>query len=351
MVVTRADVARMAGVSPAVVSYVLNPGSRPVSRAARERVETAVRTLGYRPNAVARALRRSSTMSIGLMVPDLANPAISAVARCIEDIAYDLGYVLFLGTVGTDPAREERYLRTYVDRQVDALILIGSHRPELVTELTRNGLPILVLDRVSEGLGVSTVTPEAFESSSALVKHLIVEHGHHRIACVTGPKRRTGIAADRVAGWRHALDEAGLDSDDSMVFFGEEVTRASGHLGTGHLLDSVRPTAIFTSSDVQAVGVIGAIRERDLLVPMDIAVVSCDASELAERAFPGLTSAGADPMAVARMTMDRLMEKLVPDRAAKSGGASESAASTSPLEETHDVVPTSVTYRRSCGCN
>lgn len=337
----------MAGVSPAVVSYVLNPGSRPVSQAARARVEAAVSTLGYRPNAIAQALRRSSTMSIGLMVPDLANPAIAAIAHSIEDIAYDLGYVLFVGTVGSDAAREERYLRTYVDRQVDALILVGSHRPELVTEFAHNGLPIIVLDRVPDGLGVSSVVPEAFESAAAIVRHLIVDHGHQRIACVTGPREGTGTAAERVAGWRHALDESGLASDDSLLYYSDAVTRVSGHVAAGALLDSAAPTAFFTSSDVQAVGVIGAIRERDLLVPHDLAVVSYDGSELADRAFPGLTSVGADPLAVARLVMDRLMAKL---SAQSRGSKSDHRTAAAKTSETHDVVPTTIVFRRSCGC-
>lgn len=372
MVVTRADVAAMAGVSPAVVSYVLNPGGRPVSVAARARVEDAIKTLGYRPNAIAQALRRSSTMSIGLMVPDLANPAIAAVAHELEDIAYDLGYVMFLGTIGSDPAREQRYLRTYVDRQVDALILIGSHRPGLVTEIAGNGLPVIILDKVPTDLGLSSVVPDAFASSDAIVRHLIEDHGHTRIACITGPKDGTGISADRVAGWRHALDEADLSSDESLIYYADAVTRASGHTATKLMLDSAlpadsRPTAFFTSADVQAVGVIGAVRELGLFVPGDVAVVSWDASELAARAFPGLTSVGPDPAEVARLTMQRLISKLTtpssttkPDRktieSASAAGLRHphvSAAMPPNLDrwaETHDVVATTVTYRRSCGC-
>lgn len=134
MTVTRADVAKLAGVSPALVSYVLNPGSRPVSADARSRIEAAIRELDYRPNAIAQALRRSSTMSIGMMVPDLANPSIAALVREIEDIAYDLGYIMFVGIVGHDPEREERYVRKYVDRKVDALVVIGAHRTDVLSQ-------------------------------------------------------------------------------------------------------------------------------------------------------------------------------------------------------------------------
>lgn len=367
MVVTRADVAAMAGVSPAVVSYVLNPGGRPVSVAARARVEAAIHTLGYRPNAIAQALRRSSTMSIGLMVPDLANPAIAAIAHAVENIAYELGYVLFLGTIGADPDREERYLRTYVDRQVDALILVGVHRPELVIEIAGDGLPAIVLDRVLPGLGASSVISDAFTSSASIVRHLIDVHGHRRIACITGPRRESGLAADRVAGWRHTLDAVGLPSDDSLVVYTDEVTRDSGHAAAQTVLARAAPTAIFVTADVQAVGVIGAIRELDLLVPADVAIVSWDSSELAVRAFPGLTSVGPDATQLARVTMDRLIAKLAPlPTALKTDRHAIDAASatgvrhpqmtplTPPVTrwvETHDEVPTTVTYRRSCGCS
>lgn len=335
MAVTRADVAQRAGVSPAVVSYVLNPGSRPVSAGARSRIEDAIRELGYRPNAIAQALRRSSTMSIGLMVPDLANPVIAAVAREIEDIAYDLGYVLFVGTVGHDAAREKRYVRTYVDRQVDALILVGAHEPDQLAGIAKQGIPVLVLDAVPHGIGLSSVVPESVESAAEAVRHLIEAHGHKRIACVTGPSDAHGIAKDRLKGWRQALEQAGLPTDDSLVYRGAEFTRSSGHVGAQALLDSARPTAFFVASDVQAVGVIGAIRDKHLVVPGDIAVVSYDGSELSARAFPGLTTVDPGIPAIAALAMKRLISKL--DK--------------SNLAETHDVLPASLVIRRSCGCN
>lgn len=335
MAVTRADVARRAGVSPAVVSYVLNPGSRPVSVGARARIEDAIRELGYRPNAIAQALRRSSTMSIGLLVPDLLNPAIATIAREIEDIAYDLGYVIFMGTVGHDLSREKRYLRTYVDRQVDALILVGAHAPDVLVEIAAQGIPVFVLDEIPRGLGLSSLVSEGKHSSAEAVRHLIEVHGHSRITCVAGPSNAAGMARDRVDGWRTALEQAGLPADESLIYRAADFTRSSGNIAALTLLDTVAPTAFFVSSDVQAVGVIGAIRDRNLLVPGDVAVVSYDGSELGARAFPGLTTVDPRLSEVARVTMQRLIAKL--DK--------------SDLSETHDVLPASLVIRRSCGCD
>lgn len=335
MAVTRADVARRAGVSPAVVSYVLNPGSRPVSAAARARIEAAIKELGYRPNAVAQALRRSSTMSIGVMVPDLTNVVDAALARAIEDIAYDLGYVLFVGSGGNDPVREEKYLRNYVDRQVDALILFGARDPRAVREIAGPLMPVIVLDRVTEGLGVSTVVPESRESSRQIVEHLIQAHGHTRIACISSEGGPRSLMHQRVLGWRDAMAAAGLPSDDRFLVTSRMPTRESGAAAALAMLDSVNPTAFFTTSDMQAIGLIGAIRGRGLLVPNDVAVVSFDNSELAERAFPGLTSVDAHSRDIARQAMHRLT------------GALDSKS----REETHDVIDSDIAYRRSCGCD
>lgn len=333
MAVTRADVARLAGVSPAVVSYVLNPGSRPVSAGARARIEEAILTLGYRPNAIAQALRRSSTMSIGLMVPDLRNSFVATIVRRIEDIAYERGYVLLVGTVGQDLEREKRYLRTYTDRQVDALIMIGAHLAHLV-ELAAQRIPITVLGTIPHGLGISSVTSEPTESSALAVQHLITVHGHTRIACVTGDSSGAVHLDGRVDGWKRALDTAALPSSESFLRRTPNFSRESAFAATLDLLDRVSPTAIFATTDTQAAGVVAAIEERGLRVPDDIAVVSWNGSETAAYARPALTSVDPDPGAVATTIMSRVMATLTK----------------TDLTETHDSVPVSFVVRGSCGC-
>jgi len=331
MAVTRAEVARRAGVSPAVVSYVLNPGSRPVSAAARARIELAILETGYRPNAIAQALRRSSTMSIGIMVPDLANPAIASLVRAIEDIAYDAGYVLFIGTVGTDRGRENRYLRTFVDRQVDALIMVGASADHL-EDIAAEKIPVLVLDSIKHGLGVSSVVAESRESSANAVRHLIEEHGHLRIACISGSADASRLLEERVTGWRDAIEAAGLPADDSLV--GRDDGADGGYTAAKALLTSAKPTAFFVTTDTQAVGVIRAIREAELFVPQDVSVMSFDGSELAARAFPGLSTVDPNIALIAATAMTRVLARL----------------SKSDLAETHDVLPTTLLLRRSCGC-
>jgi len=146
--VTRADVARRAGTSTAVVSYVVNDGPRPVAAETRQRVLDAIAELGYRPNRVAQALRGQRSRVLGLIVPDISNPFYAELARVIENSADLLGYTLVLGNSEQDAQRELRYVRTFLDRQVDGLFLIsGSSSEELMTLSSEVAIPFVLLDR------------------------------------------------------------------------------------------------------------------------------------------------------------------------------------------------------------
>lgn len=194
---------------------------------------------------------------------------------------------------------------------------------------------MIVLDRIEPGLGLSSVHPESRDSARLAVEHLVEVHGHTRVACIGGPPSVGGTAEDRVRGWRDALEGAGVPSGDELLHRATAFSRTAGYAAALDMLDRAEATAVFVAADVQAVGVIGAIRERALMVPRDFAVTSFDGSELAARAFPGLTSVNTHVPAVARKAMDRLLAKLdKPD-----------------LSETHDVIDAELEIRRSCGCD
>ena len=137
--VTRSDVARLAGVSTAVVSYVVNGGPRPVSEPTAARVRDAIERLGYRPNTTARALAIGSTKSIGLVVPDSTNPFFAEYAWQIQRAATDLGYAVLITNTGFDPVVEERSVLDLCDRQIDGLLLARASGLLRVGELSRGG--------------------------------------------------------------------------------------------------------------------------------------------------------------------------------------------------------------------
>src|SRR5690606_12214742 len=116
--VTRGEVAARAGTSPAVVSYVLNDGPRAVAEATRARVLAAVEALGYRPNSIARSLRTSRTMTLGLIVPDTSNPFFGEASRAIEDAAFERGYMVVVGNAVESAQRQNSYIRAFADQRV-----------------------------------------------------------------------------------------------------------------------------------------------------------------------------------------------------------------------------------------
>ncbi len=331
MPVARAEVARLAGVSPAVVSYVVNGGPRPVAPLTRERVQAAIDKLGYRPNTAARALRGQRTRSIGLLIPDDGNPFFTELSRAIEDVAFEHDYVLLVGNALGDAEREATYLRTFVDRQVDGVIVISvqSH-PELAI-VTDAGVPVVVLDRVAAASGVSTVVADHAGGAGLGVQHLI-DHGHRRIGCVAGPAS-IASAVLRVNGWATALGNAGLPATRALVT-GRPFSLAGGYDAARRLLSRrSRPTALFVSTDVQALGVLRACRDLGLDVPGDVAVVCFDGTTSARYSVPSLTVVQQPLDLVTRLAVERLL-----------GVGDDKPA------QGDDVVAVDLVVRESCGC-
>lgn len=285
---TRNDVARLAGVSNAVVSYVVNGGPRPVAEETRVRVLDAIERLGYRPNGAARALRLARTSTIGLLVRDNTNPFFAEFAHAVEDAAFARDHAVLLGNSSGSAEREASYLGAFLDRAVDGLMIIGLSDSPRFDDVFERGTPLVVLDRVPSRPGLAVVVVDNTGGARLATRHL-VEHGHEAIGCVRGP---AGIAAadERVAGWRSALRSARLPHPRTLVAVGE-FTREGGYRATRELLGRTPgPTALFVSSDVQAIGALSAVREAGLRVPADVAVVSFDGTDESAFTDPPLTA-------------------------------------------------------------
>ncbi|RYX89334.1 MAG: LacI family transcriptional regulator, partial [Comamonadaceae bacterium] len=285
--VTRNTVAARAGVSTAVVSYVLNNGPRPVAAETRDKVLRAIAEMGYRPNTVARALRSRRTMTLGLLVPDSSNPYFAELAKALEDSAFDKGYALLMANSSNDAERELSQLRALVARQVDGLLVVRTGATGSLQAEVPEDTPLVLLDRAIDRDVFSSVTADNFGGARAGVEHLI-SHGHHRIGCISGPADLPA-ARDRERGWAAALSDAKLQADEELVFR-SPFSREGGYFAAQSLLAlSSRPTAVFASSDLQAVGALRACHEAGLRIPEDIAVVSFDGTLESEFTWPPLT--------------------------------------------------------------
>lgn len=293
--VTRDDVARRAGTSTAVVSYVVNDGPRRVSAPTRARVLRAIEELGYRPNGFARALRSTRSRLLGLVVPDNSNPFFAELARVIEDEAFSRGYLLLLGNSTEDDQREAAYVREFLELRVEGLLLISSSDvPRTATDTpTMQALRgartcTVILDRAITGIDAAFLSVDNAGGGYMATRHLL-EHGHRKVTCLAGPSGNLPAEA-RTRGWRRAMREAGRTLDRSMLLR-SRFRREDGHRVMRALLaTAVPPSAVFAESDEQAIGVLRAAAECGLRVPGDLAVVSFDGIPESRFTQPALTT-------------------------------------------------------------
>lgn len=335
--VTRKDVAQLAGVSPAVVSYVINDGSRPVAPGTRARVVAAIDALGYRPNRLAASLRSNKSHTVGVLVPDSSNPFFAELARAIEDAAFDRGYTILLGNAKEIPSREVAYVCEFLDRQVTGIAIIPSDGPaEWASHLVGREVPCVMVDRQIVEIGaLADLEPPIVRSAGEqggyeAVRHLL-EHGRRRLGFVAGPE---GLpqAEERIEGARRAIRERSLDPDAVPIRRGP-FNVAAGYRETRDLLaEHPELDAIFISSDIQALGVLRALTEAGRTVPEDVALVSYDGIQLSGYTSPPLTTVQQNFVELGREVLDALV-----------GDRDPSAARST-------VVGTSLRVRSSCGC-
>lgn len=282
------EVAESAGVSYATVSHVIN-NTRLVSPETRERVLEAMVKLNYHPNALARSLRQGKTNTIGLVLPDSANPFFAEISRSIEDEAFKKGYSVILCNTESDTKRELFYVDLLSKKQVDGIVFVaaGEQADSLDFLLGRN-LPVVMIDRNIPNVEVDAVLTD-HQLGGWLATHHLIELGHKRIACIAGPSSITP-GAERLIGYRKALEEAGIPFDESLIIRGDYHAQSGMDITQSILQMNPRPTAIFALNDLMALGALRAAAEAGYVIPRDLAVVGYDDLEISRFTNPPLTT-------------------------------------------------------------
>ncbi len=306
--VTMKDVARRAGVSVTTVSHVINE-TRFVSEELRARVYQAMRELNYRPNAIARSLRRQRTHTIGMIVPDISYPFLAEVARGVEDRGFELGYNVILCDSDGDLERESDYIELLLERKVDGIVFVAAGESSShVQALIEQGVPVVVCDRELPGTEVDTVIADNVESGRLATEHLI-GLGHRRIGCIAGPEGLC-ISDKRLEGYRRALEEHGLPLREELVVHAN-FRCLGGYEAMGALLSLDQPpTAVFACNDLMAVGAICAASQRRLRIPQDVAIVGCDDIALASFTNPSLTTVAQPKREMGVIAVEMLVERI-----------------------------------------
>lgn len=309
MPVTIEDVARHAGVSIRTVSRVIN--KRPdVAASTRQRVQDVIDALGYRPNTLARSMITGQTMSIGIVLPDIANPFFGRAIRGCEDFLNEAGYSILLCNTDEDLKKEQEYLALLLDRRVDGVIIWGSRGEcDILEAVLGVELPVVTVDCHAFCGNVVNINVQNHEGARMATHHLI-EVGHTQIGFLAGPATRL-TAKRRLSGYQQAMADAALTPLVAPLV-GEAVPSVlQGYEGAKQLLSVAdRPTALFTYNDLMAAGALLAARYLDLRVPDDVAIVGFDDILMSAMMDPPLSTIRIPQYELGRLTGEKVLSLL-----------------------------------------
>jgi LacI family transcriptional regulator len=308
------DVAAHAGVSVATVSNVLN---RPdiVARPTRERVSASIRQLGFVRNESARQLRAGRSRTIGLVVLDVANPFFTDLARGVEDEANKAGLAVILCNSDDQERKEKQYLELLEEHRVQGVLItpvVGAG--SRLARLQRRGTPVVLVDSRSPSRGQCSVAVDDVLGGDLALSHLL-SAGHERIAYVSGPRSIRQVA-DRYEGALQALQRAGRTADDLHVIDVGALNVAAGQKAGAELAAlpaAGRPTAVFCTNDLIALGVLQEMTRHRIRVPEDISIVGYDDIDFAAAAAVPLTSVRQPRQQLGRTAARMLLEEAAAD--------------------------------------
>ncbi|MFG3039514.1 LacI family DNA-binding transcriptional regulator [Streptomyces sp. NPDC048330] len=299
---TMKDVAARAGVGLKTVSRVVN-GEPGVTADTERRVQEAIEILGFRRNDSARVLRKGRTATVGLVLEDLADPFYGPLSRAVEEVARAHGALLINGSSAEDPEREQELALALCARRVDGLIVIpaGDDHRYLEPEI-RAGVATVFVDRPAGRIDADAVLSDSFGGARDGVAHLIA-HGHRRIGFI-GDRPRIHTSAERLRGYRTAMEDAGLPVRDAWVSLGSTGPERVG-AAVRELLAGPEPvTALFAGNNRVTVTVVRALAGH----PRPVALVGFDDIELAD--LLGVTVIAQDAAALGRTAAERLFRRL-----------------------------------------
>lgn len=303
------DVAARSGFSTATVSRCLNFPAQ-VSDKTREKVMTAIAELGYSPNFGARAMAAQRTNTIGAIIPTMENAIFARGIQAFQEELNDHGYNLMVASSSYRADQEERQIRSLVARGADALLLVGHQRdPAIYQFLSAQRVPVLVTWAFTPGAQNASVGFDNRKSMAQLARE-VLRLGHRRLAMISAEVSSNDRASARFQGIRDAMAEAGLH-DDALSLVETPYGIETGAEAFAHLMQSeAPPTAVFCGNDVLAVGALGRARELGIDVPGDVSILGFDDIELAQVAYPKLSTVHVPHREMGRTAARALIKSL-----------------------------------------
>jgi len=303
------DVAKAAGVHSSTVSRVINRNPN-ISKETAEKVLSTIKKMGYIPNILARGLKTKKIQTIGMLIPDIANPFFAGLARGVEDTANIHGYNVILCNTDDLLSKEKTYIRLLEERQVEGLILATAKiRDNIIGELEKSRFPYVLLSRNIKGIHKNSISIDDI-AGGYLATNYLINLGHRNIAHITGPYNTT-VAQDRIKGYKKALQDFRVPFNKAYVSEGDFRIKGGYQAMKRFLRLKIPPSAVFTANDLLAFGAIEAIRENGYDVRADFSIVGFDDIRLSSYLSPPLTTIRQPILEMGSMAISKLLERII----------------------------------------
>jgi LacI family transcriptional regulator, galactose operon repressor len=351
------DIARLAGVSKATVSRVLN--QKPdVDPTTRERILRLMEEWSFVPSITASGLAGGRSRVIGILIPSLTWPSIPEIMRGVSEVVEQTPYELLLYSITHEQDRTEKIQRDVIDRILATKLAAGllavfpGQSSQHLTKLHEQGFPIVMIDDQAEPSSIPWVGACNRKGSYAATRYLL-RLGHRRIAYIQGPSKFL-VSCERYQGYCEALCEAGITLDPTLVMEGDFMPSGGRGCASKLLTMEERPTAIFAANDLMAYGVLEAAEEYGLQVPDDLSLIGFDDIPLSAHTRPALTSVRQPFYSIGQRAIELLLSLLESPRPLNHGwypGSVQSYSSFSSVKQSDPIrirLATNLVVRASC---
>ncbi|MCZ0755748.1 LacI family DNA-binding transcriptional regulator [Anoxybacillus sp. J5B_2022] len=314
--VTMADVAKLANVSKSTVSQYLNKRYEYMSEETRKRIAQAIEELGYQPNVIARSLKQKTTATIGVIVFNMLHMLTTQVLHAIEEECQKRGFHVIICNSDDDPEKEKKYVNMLLAKQVDGLIVFPTGKNEEVYRpLVEERFPLVFVDRMVPGVEVDSVLLDNFKAAEMAVDYL-ASHGYDRIAIVIPPLVAYNVPRmERFEGFRIAMEKRGFVVDENNIIavtpalLPEELKK--------RFAKPERPNALFAINDLALMGVLRFVKETDIRVPEDLAIINIDDVPFADIYTPMLTTIAQPTFSMGKKATEQLFVQIEQKRKEK----------------------------------
>lgn len=306
--ITIKDIAREVGMSVSTVSRAL-AGDKNIRSETRDKVVEVAFRLGYRPNPVARNLKSGRSNTIGVIVPEMVTPFASEIVAGIQEIMYPAGIKVMIANSNEDYHHEASNFEMMERFMVDGIVVSlcdWQRNHDVVTRMIERGMPMVFFDRLAHGFDVSQVVVDDYRMAYFMVERLI-RQGRQKIVYVNGPQRIWN-SHERLRGYREAMSRFGLDG---MRVIDTGMDYADGVAAADRILDVYPDTdAVFSFTDLVAIGVMNRLRERGCRIPDDVAVAGFSGSRLSSMSYPAMTSVEQPLRLMGRTAAEMLLARI-----------------------------------------